>query len=191
MNDDIILYWVLGILIWGLIWGVVTRSVSSSKGYNDGFAWGFFLGIIGLIVVACRPNKTSSSNSNSFSNNYQYYYGSQYIAYCGNCGFPNRSDSVFCLQCGSKLPQNSTNIGGKWKCKCGKIHYNYETSCPRCGEKKSEASSKSMTEASSKSMTEASSKSMTEQLEELKKLQEQGLITEADFDAKKKQILKL
>ena len=183
MNDDIILYWVLGILIWGLIWGVVTRSVSSSKGYNDGFAWGFFLGIIGLIVVACRPNKTSSSNSNSFSNNYQYYYGSQYIAYCGNCGFPNRSDSVFCLQCGSKLPQSSTNIGDKWKCKCGKIHYNYETSCPRCGEKKSKASSKSM--------TEASSKSMTEQLEELKKLQEQGLITEADFDAKKKQILKL
>jgi hypothetical protein len=32
-------------------------------------------------------------------------------------------------------------------------------------------------------------KSITEQLEELKKLQDQGLITETDFDAKKKQIL--
>ncbi len=167
MNDDIILYWVLGILIWGLIWGVVTRSVSSSKGYNDGFAWGFFLGIIGLIVVACRPDNRS---------NYSYRAGT---IVCTACGATNSSSSFHCQNCGAKLAPatlaQKTGKEGQWRCKCGAQNYSYETTCHRCGEKKSEASSKSI----------------TEQLEELKKLQEQGLITEADYESKKKQILKL
>lgn len=37
--------------------GFITRHMNLKKGYQGGFAWGFWLGIIGIIVIACRkPN---------------------------------------------------------------------------------------------------------------------------------------
>ena len=47
-------------IIQGLIWGFVAQVVSENKGYEDGFFWFFFLGIIGIIVVACKPDNNSS-----------------------------------------------------------------------------------------------------------------------------------
>lgn len=50
-------------IIQGLICGFVAQVVSENKGYEDGFFWGFFLGIIGIIVVACKPDNNSSYDS--------------------------------------------------------------------------------------------------------------------------------
>ncbi|HAI91025.1 MAG TPA: hypothetical protein DCM21_00520 [Butyrivibrio sp.] len=50
-------------IIQGLIWGFIAQIISENKGYEDGFFWGFFLGIIGLIVVACKPDNNSSYDS--------------------------------------------------------------------------------------------------------------------------------
>ncbi len=47
-------------IVQGLICGFVAQVVSENKGYEDGFFWGFFLGIIGIIVVACKPDNNSS-----------------------------------------------------------------------------------------------------------------------------------
>lgn len=47
-------------IIQGLICGFVAQVVSENKGYEDGFFWFFFLGIIGIIVVACKPDNNSS-----------------------------------------------------------------------------------------------------------------------------------
>ena len=47
-------------IIQGLICGFVAQVVSENKGYEDGFFWGFLLGIIGIIVVACKPDNNSS-----------------------------------------------------------------------------------------------------------------------------------
>ena len=47
---------ILGVIINALLWGFITKTISKSKGYKGGFAWGFWLGIIGLIVVACKPD---------------------------------------------------------------------------------------------------------------------------------------
>lgn len=47
-------------IIQGLICGFIAQIISENKGYEDGFFWGFFLGIIGLIVVACKPDNNSS-----------------------------------------------------------------------------------------------------------------------------------
>lgn len=47
-------------IIQGLIWGFIAQIISENKGYEDGFFWGFFLEIIGIIVVACKPDNNSS-----------------------------------------------------------------------------------------------------------------------------------
>ena len=56
----VVFVWIFAAIIQGLIWGFVAQVVSENKGYEDGFFWGFFLGIIGLIVVACKPDNNSS-----------------------------------------------------------------------------------------------------------------------------------
>lgn len=58
---DYIAIYLISILVYSLIFGFASRSVVKSKGYpsneNHGFAWGFWLGWIGLIVCAVKPNK--------------------------------------------------------------------------------------------------------------------------------------
>ena len=42
----------------GVVWGLVINKIIQNKGYSENwFWWGFFLGLIGLIVVACQPAK--------------------------------------------------------------------------------------------------------------------------------------
>ena len=39
------------------LWGWATYSINLNKGYdNNGFWWGFWLGLIGVIVVLCKPD---------------------------------------------------------------------------------------------------------------------------------------
>jgi len=56
------LFYVAGVLIIHIILGIATKSINESKGYTGGFAWGFFLGIIGIIVVACKANANTTSD---------------------------------------------------------------------------------------------------------------------------------
>ena len=47
------------IIALSFMFGSITNEMNKEKGYESGSAWGFFLWIIGIIVVACRPNKNS------------------------------------------------------------------------------------------------------------------------------------
>ena len=109
-------------LIFGGIMGFICYSVVKSKGYpeeqNNGLHWGFWLGIIGLIVCACKPT---------------YY------------------DTEEGLKKKQELVQKNVNPTP--------VNINSET--------------------------------IEEQLTELKSLLQKGLITQEDFDAKKKQLLGL
>ncbi len=61
-SDQIVMYWFFGILFWCIIWGFVTKAIVKGKGYENSGAWfwcGFFLGIIGVIVAACKPALTN------------------------------------------------------------------------------------------------------------------------------------
>ena len=63
-------------IIIGLVCGFICRFILSGKGYegsdNHGFAWGFWLGIIGLIVCAAKPNNIQPISTQYYS---QPYYG--------------------------------------------------------------------------------------------------------------------
>ena len=43
-------------LVVAVICGCISKSITNSRGMLGGFWWGFLLGIIGIIVVAVRPN---------------------------------------------------------------------------------------------------------------------------------------
>lgn len=56
---------ILFIIIIGIsiIFGRITESMNKEKGYDTGFAWGFWLWVIGIIVVACRPERNNGNNT--------------------------------------------------------------------------------------------------------------------------------
>ncbi|MCI7803659.1 MAG: hypothetical protein MR503_01085 [Oscillospiraceae bacterium] len=57
----------LVVLISGLICGAITYKINTEKGYDGGFAWGFLLGVIGIVVVACRADNIRYYNEYSNS----------------------------------------------------------------------------------------------------------------------------
>ena len=54
---------IIGGLITGSIFGLITKHINESKGYSGGFAWGFWLTVIGIIVVACKPDNRQYSQT--------------------------------------------------------------------------------------------------------------------------------
>ncbi len=58
----------IAVIITGLIFGFVTKYMNENKGYEGGFWWGFFLGIIGIIVIACKPQNTTAPSDYSTTN---------------------------------------------------------------------------------------------------------------------------
>jgi hypothetical protein len=54
MDDSYIIIELIVGLIGACIFGAITKGINEQKGYEGGFWWGFFLGVIGIIVVACR-----------------------------------------------------------------------------------------------------------------------------------------
>ena len=66
MYDDYMIFYVIGAVIGGLIWGSVCIGIIRSKGYEAApftfwFWVGFFLGIIGVIIAAVKPERDNSS----------------------------------------------------------------------------------------------------------------------------------
>lgn len=49
--------------IQGCTFGIATYYIGKSRGHQNCFWWGFFLGLIGLIVVLCLNDNTSSSSN--------------------------------------------------------------------------------------------------------------------------------
>ena len=49
-------FFLIGGLIERFIMGAICVAITNNRNMNNGFWWGFFLGIIGIIVVAVRPN---------------------------------------------------------------------------------------------------------------------------------------
>ena len=116
-----------------------------------------------------------------------------------SCGINHASYETSCPTCGDRKSAPKTD----WKCPCGAVNRVDELKCHRCGLEKGSKQSKAPmplpplageintqpAQQAPVTQTETPVASIKQQLEELKEMQDQGLITEADFEAKKKQLL--
>ena len=179
--------YLIGILIWTVVWGFITKHISESKGYDGGFWWGFWLGLIGLIVVACKPD-------NHHSYNQSYNYDSSYSSSLSSYAREEENKRIM--------------ANGGWKCNnCNNVNPDYITTCS-CGTSKSnnvsipfERNSTPIERPKTKSELTPESKSTTEtepkltlaadEILKLKQLLDAGALTQDEFDAKKKQLLGL
>lgn len=187
---------IIGYCISGLIFGFICQHVAESKGYDTGFAWGFWLGMIGLIVVAVKPDIRQTSP----------------VAYTPM--YPNAApapDKKWTCTCGAK---NSMSLSYCTACRRtrGEAKPVRKVSCPHCGASNNEsnvlcfACNRSMKEEPAASAAAPAApaavadeapgaaelpakKDLCELLEKLYDLHERGILTDEEYTQKKAQIL--
>lgn len=146
-----------------IVFGAISKRINESKGYYGGFAWGFWLGIIGIVIVACRQSNYSSYSSE----NYEYRAA---------------LSSLAAEETNSKLLRD-----GGWKCfNCKRVNAKYIGTCS-CGLSAVDSKKKYNEEATRKQEEDHPEI----QLAKYKKMFDEGIITEDEYQAKRKQILKL
>ena len=97
---------------------------------------------------------------------------------CPYCGKENRKKAKFCAKCGRGI-ENVSKSESKSCSTCGAENPNYADFCIKCGNALNNGSN---------NITKSNN---LEDLEKLAELKEKGIITEEEFQAKKKQILGL
>ncbi|MBQ9973561.1 MAG: SHOCT domain-containing protein [Oscillospiraceae bacterium] len=156
-------------IIQGIIFGVATQTIIDNKGYYDNwFWWGFFFGLVALIVACAKPENTATTQSSS-----QHFYR------------PAAGSPVDASHDAQLLAD------GGWKCACGRIQANYVFSCS-CGRNKSDVLNPPIRKAPPKEPAPASSSEdsrIAAAIIKYKELLDMGIITQEEFDAKKKQLL--
>lgn len=171
MDDFVIL--VLSIIISiciSCIFGAITKAINENKGYYGGFAWGFWLGWIGIIVVACRQPP--------------YFYQMPKESIIRPVGNTTNKPT---FHPDMPVPENT------WKCSCGRYHPQYVSSCV-CGLNKHDAlfpkpATETQAEASDAPAEPVDEYENIAMLKEYKMLLDTGVITQEEFEAKKKAIL--
>lgn len=159
---------ILGYIISGIICGFICMGIASSRKMKGGFGWGFWLLIIGIIVVAVRPKDDSNSIQPKKKAR---------VFYCNSCKrvFSGTSMSR-CPEC--RVPVFETKILRKdWR--------NFTN------EKKSQLK-KAFSEGQylEGGFVSSSNKTRTNELRDLKELLDDGTITQEEFNAKKREILR-
>lgn len=158
--------WIAIVLLDGIICGIITTVINANKGYEGGFAWGFFLGIIGIIVVACR--------SDNYSDSYKY------------------EESPLLLSATREKHERAVMADGGWRCyKCGTVNPAYTGTCG-CGVTKIESNTRQnrSNEELRKKETDEKEIRNLQKLKGYKELLDSGAITQEEFDKKKIEILK-
>lgn len=166
MESELLIYLIISFVI-ACIFGAITKTINENKGYEGGFAWGFWLSWIGIIIVSCKePVRTQHKAT----------------------------------------PSQVASSDG-WECKCGRYHPSYISTCP-CGINRRDLISPpppisneniplqqnppAKTELSTTSKRPVSLVDETNTitaLKEYKALLDSGIITQDEFDAKKKDLL--
>lgn len=168
--EGLFLVYIIAGIVWGVIWGFATNKVIENKGYSENwFWWGFFFGFIAFIVALTKSDAHRSQYSSSSSIAYiEPVVKSADTWKCGKCG---RYNSGFSCDCGMLRGDNAMFL-------------------------KKQAAEKAKAEAEAKAKQEQMASDQQE-LDNLKKIKEykdlldSGVISQEEFDAKKKQLLGL
>ena len=180
-------------LIIPFLWGIVCDRTVNSKGYskeeNHGFLWGFlssfigvllfyflgigiiwgsFIGLIGLIVCIAKPNVDIKTESTRYVSHQEKGLNYDY----------------------NRVPNN--NISAGWVCNCGARNDNRYSNCYKCGKPKFKKTVEQVKMPEIAPINQpfiSKEPSISDQIKEINKLKEEGLITEEEYTAKKKQIL--
>lgn len=171
---DLIVYlivYLIVIIVRGAIWGIATNYVLENKGYNENwFWWGFFFGLIALIVALTKPDIHSS-------------YKGRYHE-----------------EIARSIRENDLLRAGGWKCTCGSVNANYVSTCS-CGRNKRDIDLETARKENANNglvgqeivmdkKEQAEAKTISA-IKEYKELLDAGILTEEEFEAKKKQLLGL
>lgn len=170
MSADYTVGYFIGIIIVSVICGFICKGISSNRGMEGGFWWGFWLWIIGIIVVAVRPNdsKPVSASTNTETDR---------TAQPSTTSYRNRSQY-----------EKSILDAGGWKCsKCGNVNHDYTLYC-LCGNAKETSLTETPINTEKKG---EDSPTLAIELRQLKELVDDGIITQEEFEAKKKKLLGL
>ena len=214
MEDGYLFGYVIISICWGLIWGVVTKKIIENKGYNENwFWWGFFFGFFAMIVALSKPEVPRRSLGEPKGLSYTGLSGnskhmgapSSNNSWVCICGARNMSAENICSRCGKNRyssPKKDISVKSSslkntsWVCECGTRNSAAHLVCFKCGKEKREADSPVKTAAKeneavdpSKNKKDVSIGDTAEQIKSFKKLLDDGIITEEEFAAKKKQIL--
>lgn len=154
---------IIGGLIYCCICGFVSKTINENKGYEGGFWWGFILGILGIIVVACKSENIGSS-----------YYST------------SSQDKVSSYS--KEIAETNMLASGGWKCvKCGRVNPSYNTGSCVCGNSKME--NEKIKTAEIRKDNSTSELQNIQKLKSYKELLDIGAISQEEFDAKKKELL--
>lgn len=173
VNNTYNFMWIVYVVIviaWGLIWGFATKAVIRNKGYNENwFWWGFFFGFIALLVaLSKRENCTANDNDNGRS--------------------------------------AKTITNDEWMCTCGRINSAYVSTCA-CGKNKRDVLNPPMPPTAKEQNAEhlppqpavqetkpadcpETELSRIEAIRKYKELLDAEILTQEEFEAKKKQLLR-
>lgn len=183
------LYFVI-VIAQAIIFGFATKIVIENKGYADNwFWWGFFFGFIALIVACAKPQNIDYSSFSTQPPTYtshQTSYGS------------NLSNAA------NKVHNEQLLANGGWKCSCGRVQASYVSSCS-CGKSKHEVQAAELKKQEEEKRQEEQKKqeeakkqaetmdeiSKVAAIKEYKELMDAGIISQEEFEAKKKQLLGL
>ena len=176
-SNDAYGFW-FWIAVWfgaGVVCGVITKKITSDRGYYGGFAWGFFLNVIGIMIVFVKtPDASTKEKSEE----------------------PKCSEESIL----KPLPPSQN-----WTCSCGRTNAHYVSSCC-CGRNKKQnlhptpvktpattlAPGEKQPVPISKATPSAKKEAdVIELIKRYKELLDSGVITQEEFDAKKKQLLNL
>lgn len=166
----------IGIIIISLICGAISESISDKRGVAGGFWWGVFLWVIGIIVVALMP--VDKARQEEYLNNTAHIY------YCPQCdktysGVSDKKNDV-CPNCNCLLIETAVLLDD-WQ--------NF-----------SDAKKEQMKKAFAEGQYSRNATSITapasivggaDEIKKYKELLDGGVITQEEFEAKKKQLLGL
>lgn len=186
----------LGYLGSGIIFGCISKHINESKGYEGGFAWGFWLGVIGIIVVACRADYVSPSSAVSASEGYfERLRGSQKTWKC-ICGSDVRESLNYCPICRRSREEAQNTFSCPF---CGANNKRSNNVCFACSRPLKETASFTFgsdpaqpdTVSDAPDMAGASTQEdIVSLLKKLGELHADGVLTDAEFQSKKEELLK-